>query len=125
MKPRIISFLPAICWLLLSFYLLTLPGKSIPDITLFNKLQLDKVVHILMFGILVLLFLAPFKTQWPKQSFLITAILFAAFAIGYGIAMEFVQKYYIPNRSFDVWDIAADVTGSLIPVGWLYAKFRY
>ena len=28
--------------------------------------------------------------------------------------MEFVQKNYIPNRSFDIWDVAADAAGSLV-----------
>jgi len=31
----------------------------------------------------------------------------------YGIAMEFVQKYWIPNRSFDIGDIIADTIGSI------------
>ena len=28
--------------------------------------------------------------------------------------MEFIQKYFIPNRSFDVGDIIADGVGSAI-----------
>ena len=30
--------------------------------------------------------------------------------------MEFVQKYFIPNRSFDVMDMIADGIGSVIGV---------
>ncbi len=32
----------------------------------------------------------------------------------YGIAMEYVQKYFIPLRDFDVEDILADVIGSAL-----------
>jgi VanZ family protein len=32
----------------------------------------------------------------------------------YGIAMELVQKYFIPNRSFDLKDILADGLGCSI-----------
>jgi VanZ family protein len=32
----------------------------------------------------------------------------------YGIAMEFVQKYFIPNRSFDLKDVLADGLGCSI-----------
>jgi len=41
----------------------------------------------------------------------------------YGIGMEFIQKYFIPNRSFDVGDILADATGCAI--GVLYSMSRY
>jgi VanZ family protein len=41
----------------------------------------------------------------------------------YGIIMEFVQKYYVPNRSFDVGDIIADTVGAA--VGTLYSIKRY
>jgi VanZ family protein len=30
----------------------------------------------------------------------------------FGIAMEFVQKYFIPNRDFDIYDIVADIIGA-------------
>lgn len=54
-----------------------------------------------------------------KKLFLIAAIL----SLAYGIGMEFVQKYFIPNRSFDVGDIAADAVGCTI--GFLYSWRRY
>ena len=31
----------------------------------------------------------------------------------YGIAMEIIQKYFIPNRDFDIYDIAADCVGAI------------
>ena len=31
----------------------------------------------------------------------------------YGIVMEFVQRYFIPNRSFDLGDVIADGVGSV------------
>jgi VanZ family protein len=41
----------------------------------------------------------------------------------YGIGMEFVQKYFIPNRSFDPGDIAADALGCA--AGFIYCTRRY
>lgn len=38
----------------------------------------------------------------------------AVLSSGYGVVMEFVQRNYIPNRSFDAWDIVADTAGSFI-----------
>jgi len=123
MKQRIFRFFPAICWFMLSFYLLTLPGSRFPKFGWFEKIYADKLVHICMFAILVLLFLVPFKQQRQKVSFL-TAIIFATLALGYGIAMEFVQKNFIPNRSFELSDIVADGIGSFLPVIWLLIKHK-
>ena len=42
--------------------------------------------------------------------------LFVWVALGssvYGIIMEYIQKYFIPNRSFDLLDIIADTIGSI------------
>ncbi len=32
----------------------------------------------------------------------------------YGIATELIQKYFIPNRDFSLFDIMADVTGAVV-----------
>ena len=41
-------------------------------------------------------------------------MLVALLALGYGTGMEFVQKYFVANRSFDPGDIAADAGGCLL-----------
>jgi VanZ family protein len=68
-----------------------------------------------MFSLLVFLFgWALFRKiqdlQRLKKGFLIVAIL----SLCYGIIMEFVQESFVPNRSFDQWDIVADFVGCFI-----------
>lgn len=41
----------------------------------------------------------------------------------YGVAMEFVQLYFIAHRSFDVGDIIADAVGSA--AGVIFSIRRY
>ena len=41
----------------------------------------------------------------------------------YGIGMEFVQKYFVNNRSFDVGDIVADAVGCTL--GVFFSTKRY
>lgn len=51
---------------------------------------------------------------------------FVFIAVGglcYGVLLEFVQHYFIPNRSFDPFDMLADATGALI--AFLTASGRY
>jgi VanZ family protein len=43
--------------------------------------------------------------------------------LAYGIGMEFVQKYLIKNRSFDVGDIIADALGCAL--GVYFSTKRY
>ncbi|WP_350340086.1 hypothetical protein [Paraflavitalea speifideaquila] len=42
---------------------------------------------------------------------------------GLGIVLEYVQFYFIPQRSFDRFDIVADASGALAAM--LYLLFRY
>lgn len=111
----ITRFIPAIGWFILSLVLLCLPGSSLPSIPWFAAIHADKLIHITLFGILCILFAWPFhksnqSVEQRKKWF--SLILFGG--IAYGTAMEFVQKYWVSNRSFEAWDIAADSIGCLI-----------
>ena len=45
-------------------------------------------------------------------------ILILIIACLYGIATEFIQKYLIPNRDYDIYDILADSIGATL--GFLF-----
>lgn len=121
MKIRTASLLPAIAWFILSFILLTLPGSKFPETNWLDNIHVDKVVHVSLFAILVYLTYLPWKPSWNRK-FLPTAFWIAFAACLYGIAMEFVQKYYVPHRSFDLWDMVADGVGCLVPYFWIRIK---
>ena len=89
-----------------------------------GKIWLDKWIHIGMFSIIVILWcwsiiLKGFENNKLKNIFFYIGVG----ALLYGIGMEFIQKFYIPNRSFDAGDIVADATGCTI--GVLYSIRRY
>lgn len=106
-----LKFIPGIIWLAITFWLFTLPGAAIPY-TLFY--QADKLVHIFLFVVLCLSFMFPFKNvHYSKQIKRIIFFVLIALFIGYGIAIEFIQRDYIANRSFDIGDIIADTIGCL------------
>jgi VanZ family protein len=120
------SLVPAIGWFIVSFILLTLPGSDIPQEDWLDKIWFDKWVHIGMFGILTVLWcrslslIRPnFDSKKLKQAFIIIGLI----GLGYGVAMEFVQKYFIPNRSFDISDMAADGIGCLL--GVIFSTRKY
>lgn len=101
-------------WTLLTIGLLCLPGNALPGSGIFGIKHIDKVAHFILFGGIVLFWAIWTATRlagtdtWQKK--LIPILLFS---IGLGVAMEFIQVNYIPNRSFDDWDIVWDAIGSL------------
>ncbi|MES1214519.1 MAG: VanZ family protein [Bacteroidota bacterium] len=115
---------PAIIWIIISTVLLTIPGSSIPKEDWLDKLWIDKWVHIGMFAIMVFLWCRAFSKKYIESGKLKTIFYgFATLCFAYGVGMEFVQKYFIPNRSFDLGDIAADALGCV--VGLIYSMSRY
>ncbi|GGH77304.1 VanZ family protein [Filimonas zeae] len=119
MKKTSWLHIPALIFLVLSIYLLTIPGKDLPEVGLFDAIPLfDKWVHMGMFGILVFLFAMAFQKKIQTKPSILPLI--ALLALAYGIAMEYVQKYCVANRSFDITDILADGAGCAI--GWWLAK---
>jgi len=126
LKRSHLFLLASISWFIISTVLLTLPGTAFPTEDWLDKIWFDKWVHIGMFGLLVILWCLAWKSLKQNngthnfiKAFWTIAILFVA----YGIAIEFVQKYFIPFRSFDVSDIAADAVGATL--GAFYSIRRY
>ncbi|MBS1653399.1 MAG: VanZ family protein [Bacteroidetes bacterium] len=117
-------FTHALLWLIIVTVLLTLPGKDLPNASWMDDIHLDKFVHVGLFSALTFLWCRVQKflkknLKTMQQIFMIIALV----VVVYGTGMEFVQKYFIPNRSFDTGDILADAIGSLI--GFLFATKVY
>ncbi|MGL6267087.1 MAG: VanZ family protein [Chitinophagaceae bacterium] len=119
MPPRIIqSRWTAIGWTMIIFLLMIMPASNIPSQGLFRIPHLDKLVHFFLFGGFVWLWYFSLKKnakKHPPQVILKNIFLISAF---YGISMEFIQ-YFFTARSFDIWDIVADILGGSIAWGIL------
>lgn len=110
---RIIRYYwPAILWILLVLYLCTIPGSDIPSNSFFEKIHMDKIVHLGLFGCTVLLLCIGYYRSKGHISIL-TLTLFWLVAAFYGLAIEFIQKYWAIDRSFDMMDALADSIGAL------------
>ena len=108
----------ALAWTILIQVLLCLPGSAIPDEGAFSIPNIDKYVHIILFGGFVAFwcFYANKQTYTTRKRAVLFFVIFLVACLN-GILLEYVQKYYIPNRSFDQGDIIVDVISASIGYG--------
>jgi len=121
-----LTFFAAIAWFITSIILLTLPGTSFPQEDWLDKIWFDKWVHIGMFALLVVLWCLAmrfYKADKTSTYFIRIFRTIAIIFVAYGIIMEFIQKEFVPLRSFDSGDIVADVVGCA--VGLIFSTKRY
>jgi VanZ family protein len=91
---------------------LCLPGSTFRSYPWLATIHADKWVHIILFGILCLLFCQAFrKTNYTDGKRKKWFLLIMLAGIVYGTIMEFVQNRWVPNRSFETGDIVADSRG--------------
>jgi len=105
----------ALTWSVIIFILLIIPGRELPpgpDVP-----QFDKIIHTFLFGAQVWLWCVYASGKFKKR----LGIFFLVFLLSclYGIGMEYVQKYFVINRAFELGDIMADIVGSAL--GFLIA----
>ncbi len=123
-KSILNSFIPGILWWIFVLALMCTPGKDFPRLGSWTELiSLDKIIHVLVFGLMVYLFSRPLyqknlSNQGKKQLFAKIAIASAI----WGLTIEFIQHFWIPGRSLDILDFVADSLGCLL--AYIYCK-RY
>jgi VanZ family protein len=110
----------AISWLLIMCILFFLPGSAFPTENWLSKIYFDKLVHIGLFTILIFLWRSSFDFEFSNYHLV---LLF--FALIYGLAVEFIQRYFVANRDFDLYDVVADMIGAVLGLAiwaWTYRK---
>ena len=119
MIKRIVSnILFPLAWTISIQVLLCLPGTTLPSEGLFNIPHLDKIVHVILFGGFTGLWCYYYflKGKSPSRLKTLFFIVYLLAALN-GIILEYIQRDYIPFRSFDQGDIIADVLASSIAYG--------
>lgn len=114
-------FIPAILWACLILYLSSGPSVQFPP-SFWDFLAIDKIGHFVFYGILAYLIAFGFckKNQVILKNTLLKSLIISSI---YGISMELMQYSFFPNRYFEVLDIIANISGSLL--GILFFKYIY
>ena len=105
----------AVLWLLFISVMFFLPGSALPQEDWLDRIYFDKWVHIGFFALLLFLWRFYFPPD-AKYTWLLLLL-----ALGYGLGVEFIQRDFIANRSFDLTDVVADMSGALAGV-WFWNR---
>lgn len=104
------NFIPGIAWFFLVLILICLPASNLPKVdNWLNLIYFDKWIHFGLFAILSFLFIYPLKKlPLSEKSQKHIAIKITIAVVIWGFTTELIQNYFIPDRSFDIFDWLAD-----------------
>lgn len=112
----------ALAWALLIAALCLTPGKTLPEWEWADLLSVDKVIHMLLFGVLTYLLARGFRERtsntWNDGRLLLLA---GALSFGYGALMEVLQEIPVLNRNGDLVDLTANTIGA-VAGAWLVRR---
>lgn len=95
-------------------FLTLMPGRSMPDLSIWDFFAFDKAVHASVYAVLVFLLIIGFTKQHTLISLRFRPKRHAFIAgLAYGLLLELIQ-IASPGRSFEYLDIAANSTGCLL-----------
>lgn len=106
------TFIPAVIWGAIILLLSLTPGSNLPS-GIKDLLSFDKVAHAGAYFLLTALLLWGFYKQGRR----LTRRLGWKIVLGsslYGIVMEIMQYAFFPDRYFEVFDIMANIIGSVL-----------
>lgn len=113
-------------WLLVGVYIACVfVGSSIPGSALPDFRTSDKLLHMLEFGVLAVLFCRAMAAQMPTRSPFFIVTLSILLTVGYGISDE-AHQLLVPYRVSSLGDLAADSLGSMLGSWfWYWAGARW
>jgi VanZ family protein len=110
-----------IFWLLLIAAVCLIPGKNVPHTP---YISFDKFIHTVIFGCLSFQLIIGLKKQYSFKRLRYKAVPFSiVFSVCYGLLMELLQGWILPDRSFDILDAVANTVG--VFAGWLMFEWIF
>ncbi len=116
---QLFRMVPALLVMAAIFFLSAIPGGRV-QLPLFPGA--DKIAHAVVYGLLALTVLFAFSLEWRRRWPLRSLVLTVFFSLLYGISDELHQAF-VPGRSPDFFDLAADGCGALLFSGlWFWRR---
>ena len=111
-------------WAVSILFLCLIDTKELPSVTYLELMEFDKLVHIVLFGLLMLSCTVALRKQtkiaWAQKNAMVIALLFS---IVYGSVIEVVQFFMVQDRTGELYDVLANGIGALL--GILFFRIIY
>ncbi|MGE0089869.1 MAG: VanZ family protein [Bacteroidales bacterium] len=101
-----------------------LSGKQLNKVSVFEIKNLDKIIHFMMYFILVL---SMFSSYLKDKKYITNPIklIVIVMAIAYGLTLEGVQYYFTVDRSAEIADMIANTIGCIAGLALYPTLFRF
>ena len=111
-------------WMIVILALILLPGQQMPQLGT-SLLSPDKVAHVTVFAVLVLLMTIGFAKQRTYPRLRNMAPTYALIlSVGYASALEGTQ-FFSEGRTIDFYDIVANTLGCVLGYGLFLAIYKW
>ena len=98
----------AIFWTILTLYLSLISARSASKFNIWDFTGTDKLAHLIFYAVFSFLWCMSLRKRNVEKKY----VLF--FSIFFGILMEICQLYLFNGRSFELFDIIANIIGSVV-----------
>lgn len=121
-KKMLNSYWTAVVFWLAVLVLMCTPGQDLPRLGSWTELiNLDKIIHILLFGTMTYLFIQPTFHRLKNKATAAAVFLKITLAVCiWGLTTEFIQQFWVQGRTFDLFDFLADSVGAF--AAYFYAR---
>jgi VanZ family protein len=100
----------AVVWTGITLYLSLISARSASKFNVWDFVGIDKLGHLVFYSLFSFLWcMGLARNTFNKKNILI-------FSISFGVLMEICQLYLFNGRSFELYDILANIIGSFIGV---------
>ena len=111
-------------WAVSILFLCLIDTKELPSVTYLELMEFDKLVHIVLFGLLMLSCTVALRKQtriaWAQKNAMVIALLFS---VVYGSVIEVVQSFMVQDRTGELYDVLANGIGAFL--GILFFRIIY
>lgn len=111
-------------WAVSILFLCLIDTKELPSVTYLELMEFDKLVHIVLFGLLMLSCTVALRKQtriaWAQKNAMVIALLFS---VVYGSVIEVVQFFMVQDRTGELYDVLANGIGAFL--GILFFRIIY
>ncbi|MBK9734903.1 MAG: VanZ family protein [Saprospiraceae bacterium] len=98
----------AIFWTLLTLWLSLISARNVSRFNVWDFVGFDKLAHLTFYAIFTVLWLLALRTKNINQKF----VFF--YSVSFGVLMEICQFWLFNGRSFELYDILANIVGSIV-----------